>query len=145
MALRDTPTLGTCPAEDHIHQRGHAGQRGGAGEDVQFLQRFPAPQSRGQPAQAEDVVQMAVGEQDFVQAAEAEAAAQQLPLGAFAAVDHEAVFVVHDNGRRQPALDRRCRRRCAEEDEFKQERLLHHNVPRPSRRWMRGRSPCAGG
>ena len=31
-------------------------------------------------------------------------------LGAFAAVDHEAVFVVHDDGRRQAALDRRRRR-----------------------------------
>jgi hypothetical protein len=96
-----------------------AGQRGRAAEDVEFLQRLPAPQRARQPAQPQDVVQVAVGEENLVEATEAQAGAQQLALRALAAVDHEAVFVGHHQRRREAALHRRRGSRCTEKDEFK--------------------------
>jgi hypothetical protein len=45
---------------------------------------------------------------------------QDLALCAFAAVDQEAVFVVHHHLGRKAAMDRRGGRGCAEEDDFKQ-------------------------
>ena len=76
-----------------FHQRTHAGDGAGAAVDVEFFQRFPTTQRACQPAKPQDVVQMTVGQEDAIQTTKAQTAAQELTLGAFAAVDHEAVFV----------------------------------------------------
>ena len=59
------------------------------------------------------------GQKKGVQAPEAQAAAQQLALGALSAVDHETVFFVQDNGRRQPTPNGWRRSRGAQKHEFK--------------------------
>ena len=56
-------------------------------------------------SQAEDVVQMPVREQNPIQSAEPQAAAQQLPLGALAAVDQKAVLVMLYNLCRETAMN----------------------------------------
>ena len=58
-------------------------------------------------------------QQNFVQFFEAKSAFQQLPLRAFTAINHEAIFFVHDHLRRQPAPDGRGGSRSAEKSEFK--------------------------
>ena len=59
--------VGELPrAKDDFHERLHPCQRHRAAVDVEFLQRLPAAQRAGQPAQAQDVVQVAVGEQNLV-------------------------------------------------------------------------------
>ena len=47
-----------------------ASQGGRAAVDVQLFQGFPVAQSAGQPAQPQDVVQVPVRKEDFVQSPE---------------------------------------------------------------------------
>ena len=51
---------------------------------------------------------LAMGQQDLVQSAEAQTTAQQLALGALAAVHHEPIFLVHHHSRRQATPYGRC-------------------------------------
>ena len=73
-----------------------------------------------QPAEAEDVVKVRVGEQDFIEPLEADAAAEKLALRAFAAVDQEAIFIVLNNLCGKSALCRRGGRGGAKKKYFKQ-------------------------
>ena len=63
---------------------------------------------------------MAVGNEDFVEPFEPQAGFEDLPLGAFAAVHEEAVFVVDDDLRGEAPVNRWGRSGGAEEDDFKQ-------------------------
>ena len=63
--------------------------------NVEPVERFPSPQGGRQPAQAQDVIEMAVRNQDAIQSFEAQTAAQELALRAFATVNHEPVFAMH--------------------------------------------------
>src|SRR5690349_5287469 len=65
------------------------------------------------------MVEMAVRNQDAVKLFEPQAAAQNLALGALAAIDQEAVFFDDDDMGRQPTMHRWCRGRCTQEMKFK--------------------------
>ena len=111
-------------AEYDAHKLTYALQRPHAPIDLHVLHGFPAPKRAGQSAQAEDMVEMPVRQQDVVQPLEANAAAQELPLGAFAAIDQEAVFAVNQHRCRQPTLCRRSGGGGAEKDQFEHETTL---------------------
>ena len=72
------------------------------------------------PAQAEDVVEVAVRQQDARQVAETDARLQDLALRAFAAVDEKTILIVLDDLRRQAASGggRGCR--SAKKQDFEQ-------------------------
>ncbi len=106
-------------AQNHaVEQVMDAVERPLAAVNVQFFDGLPAHERGEQPRQAEDVVQVAVGDENVVQVPEADAGLQDLALGAFAAVDQEAEFVVLDDLRRKPALGRGGGGGGAEEDDF---------------------------
>ena len=85
-------------AQDHIvEQVMDAVERPLAAVDVHFLDGFPAHEGGEQPCQAEDVVQVTVGDENIAQVPEADAGLQDLALGALAAVDQEAEFIVLDD------------------------------------------------
>jgi hypothetical protein len=65
------------------------------------------PQSRKQAGNAEHVVEMGVGQQDPVEPPEADAAAQQLTLGALAAIHQDALSSCPDQKPRMVAFRRR--------------------------------------
>ena len=96
-------------------------QRPTAAEDLQLFDRLPAREGRDQPCQAQDVVEVTVGDQDAVEALEAQARLEDLALGALAAVDQEAVLVVDDHLGGEAAPDGGGRSGGAEEDDFEQE------------------------
>lgn len=62
------------------------------------------------------MVEVGVCQQDAVEALEADATAQDLPLGAFAAVDEEAILAREYRGGAQPAIDGRGRGRRSQKD-----------------------------
>lgn len=68
------------------------------------------------------MIQVTMGEQNFIQPSKTQAGAQQLALRAFAAIDHEAVFVRQHQCRRQPALHRGRRSRCSQKNHLKHRR-----------------------
>jgi hypothetical protein len=88
--------------------------------DFQLVDRFPAHKSGEQPGQAQDMIEMAVGDQDPVKAFETDPGLENLALGAFPAVDQEAMLIVLDHLGRQAAPGRRGGGGCAEKDDFKQ-------------------------
>ena len=112
---------GCLPAAQHhaVEQVMDAVERPFATENIQFLDGFPAHECGEQAGQAEDVVEMTVGDENVVQVPEAEAGLQDLTLGALAAVNEEAEFVVLDDLRRKPAPGRRGGGGGAKEDNFK--------------------------
>jgi len=111
-------------AKDDSHQRLDPVEGPLAAIDLHLLDRLPAGKSRGQPRQPQDMVQVAVGEEDCIQAAKAQAAAQQLTLGALAAVDEKAILAVHHHRRRQAAPQRGCRGRRTKKDKFEHGRIV---------------------
>ncbi len=60
-----------------------------------------------------------MGEQDAVEAFEADTAAQNLALCTFAAIDQEAVFTCQNDLGGQAAMNRRRGGGCSEKDDFK--------------------------
>ena len=84
---------------------------------MDFVERFPAAECREQAAQAENMIEVRMRQEDPVEALEADAAAEDLALRAFAAIDQETLFAGQDRQRRQAAIDRRRGGRCAEEDQ----------------------------
>ncbi len=61
------------------------------------------------------MIQVAVGDQDVVQALEAQTGLHDLALGAFPAVDQEAIFIVHHHLGGKPAAGGRGRGGSAKE------------------------------
>ena len=98
----------------------HAIQCRPAAEDLQFLDRLPPQECAQEPAEAQDVVEVAVGQQYPRQVPETDPGLQDLPLGTLAAVDEKAEFVVlHDlRGKSAPRRRRGCR--SAKEQDFEQ-------------------------
>jgi len=62
-----------------------------------------------------------VRDENAIEAFKADAALQDLPLGALAAVNQKAMLIVHHNLRGEAAMDGGGRSRSAEEEDFKQE------------------------
>ena len=92
-------------AQHHaIQQVVHTVECGAPAEDLQFLDGFPAQERAEQTAQAQDVVEVPVRQQHARQVPEAHAGLQDLPLGALAAIDQKAIFVVLDDQRGKPRL-----------------------------------------
>ena len=89
-----------------------------AAVDVHFLDRFPSHKRGKQSRQAEDVIQVPVCDKNIAQVPEANPGLEDLALGAFAAVDQEAEFIVFNDLCRKPALGRRGRCGSAEKDNF---------------------------
>jgi len=89
-----------------------------AAPDFQRVDALPAHEGGEQPGQAKDVIQVAVREQDTVQALEADAALEQLALRAFAAVYQKAILPGQDDLGRQPAQDRRRGRGSPQKDQL---------------------------
>ena len=110
--------------ENNLHERPDAVQGPFAAIDVERRNGLPARKGRGQPSQAQDMVQVAVGEKDPVQPAETQAAPQQLALRALAAVDQEAMVLVQHHRRRQAAVNGWRRGRSPEKDQLEQGNLL---------------------
>ena len=126
-AGRDGPVadanIGLARAEHHPHQLAHPAQRPRAAPNLHLLDGLPPAEGGRQSAQPQDVIQMAVGQQNALQPLEAQPAAEDLALRALAAVDQKTILAMHHHRRRQPALDRRGRGRSAEENEFE------HGIP----------------
>src|SRR5690606_3677133 len=80
---------------------------------------FPAREGRNQPSQTENVIQMAVREQDTIQPLETDTAPQDLPLRAFATVHQKAVLARQNGLRCQPAMDRGRGSGGSKKDNFK--------------------------
>src|SRR5690606_11907746 len=104
---------------DIEQQRMNPIQRGTAAVNIEGFDAFPPGKGRHQAAQPQIVIEVSVCEQDAVQSFEADAAAQNLALCAFAAVDQETVFTRQNRLRRQPTLNGWGGRRRAKEDDFK--------------------------
>ena len=110
---------GLVAAQHHaIQQVMDAVQRGAAAVDLQLLDRLPAQERGEQAAQTQDVIEMAVREQDTRQALKAGARLQDLALRALAAVHQETIFVVRDDLRGKSPLGRRGGGGRAEEQYF---------------------------
>src|SRR5574337_1079755 len=65
-------------------------ERGLAGVQLKIVDRFPAHKGGKQARQAEDVIEVGVGDEDAVEALEADAALKNLALGAVAAIHQKA-------------------------------------------------------
>ncbi len=101
---------GLCPAQNNaVEQVGDTPHRPPSGEDFHFFHRFPAHERGKQTCKAENVIEMAVGDQDFVESFKADPGFEDLPLGAFPTVNEKAVFVVDDDLGRKPPVYRRGR------------------------------------
>ena len=107
---------GLIPAQhDPVKQVMHAVESRAAAEDLKLLDCLPAQERAQQPAQAQNMVKVAMGQKHSRQVPKTDTRLQDLPLGALAAVDQEAVLVVLDDLRRKPAPRRwRGRRRAKE-------------------------------
>ena len=95
-------------------------KRGASAENFQLVDRLPAQEGAEQPAQPEDMIEMSVCEQDARQAFESDPRLQNLALRALAAIHEEAIFIVTDDLRRQPAFRRGSGGRGAEKKNFEQ-------------------------
>jgi hypothetical protein len=63
-------------AQHHVHQVAHAVQGPAPAENGELGDRFPTGERRHQPAQPEDVIQVAMRQQHLIQALETQPAAQ---------------------------------------------------------------------
>ena len=91
---------------DHLGQQApHGAERRRAAVHGEAAARFQQRQGGDQTADAEQMVEMGVGEQDAVQPTQPEPAREQLALGALAAVHQEPAPPVQDEQRRQPPID----------------------------------------
>jgi len=73
------------------------------------------------------MVQVAMGDQDAVQALETQPGLQDLALGAFATVDQKTELIVDDHLAGKATVDGRGRSRSAEKDNFEQENLIYRD------------------
>ncbi len=122
------------PSPDNAKdQFGHAVQRRLPAVNIDMLQRFPAPQCGEQAAQPQDMVQVAMGQQNGVQLPEAKPAAQDLPLRPLAAVDEKAILPIEQHLRGEAAMERRRGSGGTQENQFKHGCLLARFDPRPAR------------
>ncbi len=86
--------------------------------DFQPVHGFPPRKGGDQPAQAQNVIEMAVGEQHALQTPEADPAAQNLPLRPFAAIDEKPLVAPQHDLRGQSPLNRRGGGRRAQHHQF---------------------------
>jgi hypothetical protein len=96
---------GLARAEDNSHQVSDSLQRPGPAVDLHLINGFPPAKGGSQAAQAEDMIQVAVSEQDAVQSFEPQTAAQDLALRTLTAVDEKSVLTVQQDGCGKSALD----------------------------------------
>ena len=84
------------------------------------MARFQERQGCDQTTDAEQVVEMGVGEQDAVEPTEPEPTLQQLALSALTTVHQEPAVSVQDDERWQPSVDGRHAGGGAKEDDLEQ-------------------------
>ena len=101
----------------------NAAQGVAPGPDFNPVDVFPTRQGGHQTAEAEDVIKVAVREKNVPEIAKADAAAQDLTLGAFAAIDQEALVACQQHLCRQAPVERRGRCRTAKNDQFEHTQL----------------------
>ena len=98
--------FGTCVRPDHLgEQTSHHPERCGAAVHRELAAGFEKRQGGHQSTEAEQVVEMSMGEQDAVQPTKSEPAPQQLALRALTAVHEKPAVPVQNDQRRQPPLD----------------------------------------
>jgi len=115
------PHRGLGAAQDDTHQQIANSLEGeGPSVDLQLIDRFPSHEGRKQAGQSEDVVEVAVGDENALQAAEPEARSKDLSLGALSAVDQEAMILIGDDLRRKATVDGGRRGRRPEKEQFEQ-------------------------
>ena len=85
-------------AEDNIiNQSANTIQCPTSAEDFKLINCFPAHERADQAAEAEDVIEVTMRQQDARQMPEADTGLQNLTLCAFAAVNEKTIFVVRDD------------------------------------------------
>ena len=67
--------------------------------NVDLFDGFPAHEGRKHACQSKNMVQVTVGQEDMVQAFEANPRLQDLPLRAFATINHETELVMFNDKR----------------------------------------------
>ena len=72
----------------------NAGHRARRSENLQIIHCLPAQQGRNQTSQSQDMIQMAVSDQNAVEALETDPRFKDLALRTLAAVDQKAVLVM---------------------------------------------------
>jgi H2-forming N5,N10-methylenetetrahydromethanopterin dehydrogenase-like enzyme len=101
-----------APKHDIEQQIMYAIQGGAAAVYIQGLDGFPAHIGRKQTSQTQDVIQVAMGDQDLIKALKTNTRLKNLALCTLPAVDQEAVLVMLDYLGRKSAPCRRRRRGC---------------------------------
>ena len=72
-------------------------ERGAPAEDLELVDRLPAQECAEQTAEAQDMIEMPVCQQDPRQVLEACAGLQDLTLRAFAAIDQKTILAMFDD------------------------------------------------
>ena len=89
---------GRVAAQHHILDQGaDAIQCGAPSKDFELVNRLPAHERAEQTAEAENMIQVTVREQDARQMPKANPRLQDLALSPFAAIDQKTIFVVCDD------------------------------------------------
>ena len=91
---------------------------------MNFVQRFPTAERREQPAQAQHMVQVRMGQEDSIERLKPMPPSQDLTLRAFAAIDQEALLSRQHCQGRQSAVNGGRGSRSAQEYKFKHQAPL---------------------
>jgi hypothetical protein len=102
-----------APQDDAEDEVPYPFQRGPSAVNLQILYGLPAGKGGNQSTQAQDVVQVTVGQQDAVQPFEPQPALENLPLGALTAIYQKPMVLIEHHLGREVPMDGRRRCRCA--------------------------------
>ena len=114
----------------------HSTERGGTAINRYLAAGFEQSQGGNQTTEAEQVVEMGMGEQDAIEPTEPQSAFEQLTLGALATVHQEPALLVQHHQRWQPSVDGRHTCGSAKENDFKQVPLASGKLC-PVSLWLR--------
>ena len=110
----------TFVIENHtVEQFLYTVEGGFASPNFQLGHFFPTGEGRDQSTQAQNMIEVGMGEQDFVEALEANTTAKDLTLRAFTAIHEKTVFTSQNDLGGQAAMNRGRRGGCSEKDNFK--------------------------
>lgn len=85
-----------------------------------MFQRFPAGERGEQTGKTEDMIQVAVCDQDVIQPAKAQSRPEYLALGSLTTINQEPLITVADDLRGEAAVNGRRGGRCAKKSQFEQ-------------------------
>jgi hypothetical protein len=106
--------------DDFGQQTSHNQERRSTAIHGNLAAGFEQRQRGDQTTEAEQVVEMGMGEQDAIEPTEPESALEQLALGALTTVHQEPAVPVQHHQRWQPSVDGRDTRGSAKENDFEQ-------------------------